>query len=193
MSPGESLEKTTFTGYHDGTAQHSKRAEWISGERQKKLQICITPSAPNVQHLNSPKKCCTLGTLLHIGDIAQEKWDFLKNILVFDFFIFGLFFPLRKNHKTKNARKKVNLIVKREGLSLLETHSVRETTRILNIRYTMNLDPSTVLRWKQQKAKILKNVTTSKATEKKLKKTFHLVDQCQLNFESALIFIITLV
>ena len=82
--------------------------------------------------------------------------------------------------------KKVNLIVKREGLSLLETHSVRETTRILNIRYTMNLEPSTVLRWKQQKAKILKNVTTSKATEKKLKKTFHLVDQCQLNFESEL-------
>ena len=32
-----------------------------------------TPVAPNVQHLNSPKKCCTLGTLLHIGDIALEK------------------------------------------------------------------------------------------------------------------------
>ena len=32
-----------------------------------------TPSASNVQHLNSPKKCCTLGTLFHIGDIAQEN------------------------------------------------------------------------------------------------------------------------
>ena len=32
-----------------------------------------TPDAPNVQHLNSPKKCCTLGTLLHIGDIALKK------------------------------------------------------------------------------------------------------------------------
>ena len=95
---------------------------------------------PNVQHLNSPKKCCTLGTLLHIGDIAQEKWDFLKNILVFDFSIFGLFFPLRKNHKTKNARKKVNLIVKREGLSLLETHSVRETTFFFNFFTSIKYD-----------------------------------------------------
>ena len=82
--------------------------------------------------------------------------------------------------------KKVNLIIKKEGLSLLETHSIRETTRILNTRYSMDLEPSTVLRWKQQKAKILKNVTTSKATEKKLKKTFHLADQCQLDFETEL-------
>ena len=35
--------------------------------------VSITLHAPNVQHLNSPKKCCTLGTLLHIGDIALEK------------------------------------------------------------------------------------------------------------------------
>ena len=82
--------------------------------------------------------------------------------------------------------KKVNLIIKRETLSLLETHAVRQATRIINIRHSMDLQPSTVLRWKQQKAKILKNVTTSKATEKKLKNTFHLVDQCQLDFETEL-------
>ena len=64
-----------------------------------------TLDAPNVQHLNSPKKCCTLGILLHIGDIALEKWDFLKNILVLDFLIFGLFFPLRKNPITKMYHK----------------------------------------------------------------------------------------
>ena len=65
-----------------------------------------SPSAPNVQHLNCPKKCCTLGTLLHIGDIAQENEIFLKNILVLIFLIFGLPFSLRKNYKTKNAREK---------------------------------------------------------------------------------------
>ena len=77
-------------------------------------------------------------------------------------------------------------MIKREALSLLETHAVRETTRIINTRYSMDLQPYTVLRWKQKKVKILKNVTTSKATEKKLKKTFHLVDQCQLDFETEL-------
>ena len=54
---------------------------------------------------------------------------------MFDFLIFGLSFPLRKNHKTKNARKKVNLIVKKEGLSLLETNSVRETTLFFQFFY----------------------------------------------------------
>ena len=68
--------------------------------------------------------------------------------------------------------KKVNLMIKREALSLLETHAVRETTRIINTRYSMDLQPSTVLRWKQKKVKILKNVTTSKATEKKTQKNF---------------------
>ena len=37
-----------------------------------------TPVATNVQHLKSPKKCCTLKILLHIGDIDLEKFDFLK-------------------------------------------------------------------------------------------------------------------
>ena len=82
--------------------------------------------------------------------------------------------------------KKVNLIIKREGLSLLETHSIRETTRILHTRYSMDLEPSTVLRWKKQKQKILENVTATKTTEKKLKRTFHLVNQCQLDFETEL-------
>ena len=55
--------------------------------------------------LKLPKK------LLHIGDIVAHwghcpgNWDFLKNILVLDFLIFGLFFPLRKNPITKMYHK----------------------------------------------------------------------------------------
>ena len=84
----------------------------------------------------------------------------------------SLFFRSEKIRKQKMPGKKVNLMIKREALSLLETHAVRETTRIINTRYSMDLQPYTVLRWKQKKVKILKNVTTSKATEKNSKKLF---------------------
>jgi len=59
---------------------------------------CATPKLP--------KK------VLHIGDIVAHwghcpgKMRFFEKILVLDFLIFGLFFPIRKNQKTKNARKK---------------------------------------------------------------------------------------
>ena len=43
--------------------------------------------------------------------------------------------------------RKVTLQIKNEGLELLKKHSIRETTRIINTRYAMDLSPSTILRW----------------------------------------------
>ena len=101
------------------------------GENPKMLPIWV----------KLPKKLLHIGYIVAYWGHCPGNWDFLKNILVLDFLIFGLFFPLRKNPITKMPGKKVNLIIKREGLSLLETHSIRETTRILNTRYSMDLEP----------------------------------------------------
>ena len=35
-----------------------------------------TPGAPNLQHLNSPKKCCTLGALGVYGPLAENIRSF---------------------------------------------------------------------------------------------------------------------
>ena len=46
--------------------------------------------------------------------------------------------------------RKVTLQIKNEGLELLKKHSIRETTRIINTRYSLDLNPTTILRWKKQ-------------------------------------------
>ena len=43
-----------------------------------------------------------------------------------------------------NCCTKNNLIIKSKSLSLLERHSVRETTRLLKTRYSMDFQPSTI-------------------------------------------------
>ena len=78
--------------------------------------------------------------------------------------------------------RKVTLQIKNEGLELLKKHSIRETTRIINTRYSMDLKPSTILRWKKQEDSILKNMAVTKAA----KKTINCSNQAQLDFEEEL-------
>ena len=78
--------------------------------------------------------------------------------------------------------RKVTLQIKNEGLELLKKHSIRETTRIINTRYSMDLSPSTILRWKKQEDSILKNIAVTKAA----KKTINCSKQVQLDFEAEL-------
>ena len=78
--------------------------------------------------------------------------------------------------------RKVTLATKNEGLELLKKHSIRETTRIINTRYAMDLSPSTILRWKKQEDSILKNMAVTKAA----KKTINCSNQAQLDFEEEL-------
>ena len=83
--------------------------------------------------------------------------------------------------KTKMPRK-VTLQIKNEGLELLKKHSIRETTRIINTRYSLDLNPTTILRWKKQEDSILKNMAVTKAA----KKTINCSNQAQLDFEEEL-------
>ena len=62
--------------------------------------------------------------------------------------------------------RKVTLQIKNEGLELLKKHSIRETTRIINTRYSLDLNPTTILRWKKQEDSILKNMAVTKAAKK---------------------------
>ena len=76
--------------------------------------------------------------------------------------------------------KTANLQIKNEGISLLKKQ--RETTRIINSKYSMDLNPSTVLRWKKQEESILKNI----AITKNAKKTINCTNESQLDFETEL-------
>ena len=78
--------------------------------------------------------------------------------------------------------RKVTLLIKNEGLELLKKHSIRETTRIINMRHSMDLNPTTILRWKKQEDSILKNMAVTKAA----KKTINCSNQTQLDFEAEL-------
>ena len=78
--------------------------------------------------------------------------------------------------------RKVTLQIKYEGLELLKKQSIRETTRIINTRYSMDLSPSTISRWKKQEDSILKNIAVTKAA----KKTINCTNQAQLDFEAEL-------
>ena len=94
------------------------------------------------------------------------------------FLIFAKTFLLRN----PKMPRKVTLQIKFEGLELLKKQSIRETTRIINMKHSMDLSPSTKLRWKKQEDSILKNMAVTKAA----KKTINCSNQIQLDFEAEL-------
>ena len=93
-----------------------------------------------MQHLNPLKKCCEKRAGLRKGDTALKNGKFLQKFLVHYFLILTKTFLLRK----AKMPRKVTLQINNEGLELLKKHSIRETNRIINTRYSMDLSPSTI-------------------------------------------------